>query len=360
MKINFQDYDLTDFIVKQGEFCGVPALLITPSRLDVKWTQKNKIFRSSVWTLDGELLSGGFHKFVNYGELPEVFGKPTSLKNATILDKIDGSCMIVDIVNNQISTRTRGTLSSDIQENASDYRYALNKYPAIIDYITANKHQTLLFEIVTPNNKIVIDYGTDIEIYLIGIINKTNYELVTQKAVDLVASLIGVKRPKKYTFKTIQEVIDTVTNLKGIEGVVLYTNNDSDLFKVKSTEYITKHAFKAHASIETVLDLFLSYGRPNYNDFKVRLSESFDYECVQMVIGFISQICEAYKEVQEIEAHMQRFVLGLTNMSRKEQAAKIISAYGDTNRAGFVFMKLDNKSFTNKEYQKLLWQVLKK
>jgi hypothetical protein len=45
--------------------------------------------------------------------------------------------------------------------------------------------------------------------------------------------------------------------------------------------------------------------------------------------------------------------------SRKEQAQLVISSYGETNRAAFVFKLLDGKSLGKEEYKKLLFQVLK-
>jgi hypothetical protein len=45
--------------------------------------------------------------------------------------------------------------------------------------------------------------------------------------------------------------------------------------------------------------------------------------------------------------------------SRKEQAQLVISSYGETNRAAFVFKLLDGKSLGKEEYKKLLFQILK-
>jgi hypothetical protein len=45
--------------------------------------------------------------------------------------------------------------------------------------------------------------------------------------------------------------------------------------------------------------------------------------------------------------------------SRKEQAQLVISSYGETNRAAFVFKILDNRPLGKDEYKKLLFQVLK-
>jgi hypothetical protein len=43
----------------------------------------------------------------------------------------------------------------------------------------------------------------------------------------------------------------------------------------------------------------------------------------------------------------------------KLQAEQVISAYGNTNRASFLFKILDNRPLGKEEYKKLLFQVLK-
>ena len=46
-------------------------------------------------------------------------------------------------------------------------------------------------------------------------------------------------------------------------------------------------------------------------------------------------------------------------MSRKEKAATIISSYGKTNRASFVFNILDGKTISDEQIKKLMFQVIK-
>lgn len=359
MKVDTTQYNLESFIKKQDIFCDNSCFLIFPSMLQVNWDAQNVIFRSSIWDLYGNLVSAGFKKFVNFGEKPEIFGQPKSLKNSSVFEKVDGSCMIVDYYNNMINARTRGTFNYRILDNAGDYKYALEQNPQIEEYLKLNQNLTLLFEIVTPNNKIVIDYGSNVDIYLLGVVDKTNYTYWAQKNVTELALKLNLKRPKQYFFKTLEECIETVQALKNQEGVVIYTNNDQDLFKVKSTDYLMKHAFKEHASLESVIDLFLAYNKPNYLTFCQKIDEAFDYECRKMVDGYISQTLDAYKEVCKIQQHMKSFADSVKTLNRKDAAEKILSSYGNTNRSGFVFMLLDNKQWTDKEYKKLLWQVLK-
>ena len=104
MQINFSDYDLSEFIVKEDLFCGIPAKLIIPNHIGTKFNQKNKIFRSSIWDLNGKLLSASYPKFVNMFENPDNFPFYDDGEHIFV-DKIDGSTGIFDWINFQLSIR---------------------------------------------------------------------------------------------------------------------------------------------------------------------------------------------------------------------------------------------------------------
>ena len=92
MKIDLAKINTEQFMVHQHIVDGEVLHLVQPQHISAKWTQENKIFRSSVWNNDGELVSASFPKFVNFGEAPEVFPLPSSLNKTTIVEKIDGCC----------------------------------------------------------------------------------------------------------------------------------------------------------------------------------------------------------------------------------------------------------------------------
>jgi hypothetical protein len=115
------------------------------------------------------------------------------------------------------------------------------------------------------------------------------------------------------------------------------------------------------SNIEKVMDVWLEQGMPDYQTFYNYIFTTFDYELAEQCRGMISRICDAKKEVDLIVNGMNEFVNNRlkTLPSRKLQAEQVISAYGNTNRAAFLFKLLDGKSLGNEEYKKLLFQVLK-
>lgn len=362
MKINFTEYDFTDFLVKEGTFCGIPAKLINPNHIGTKFTQKNKIFRSSIWSsATNELLSAGFPKFVNFSENPDNFPVPLIIDNCAFVEKIDGSLTCIDCFNNQISMRTRGTFSIDTMENKTDFESCLHKYPKIAEWLKQNSNYTLLCEITTPKLKIVLDYGNEPDFWLIGAVNKDNYSLMIQSDLDNLGAHLGVKRPESFSFNSIEELLKEVSAWINREGVCLYSKNSQEIHKIKAELYLRLHRFKENATLDNTLELFVEYGCPLYQDFENKLQMQFDYECWNMIRGYASQVCDAYKEVLKIVAHMKELVEPLKLLSRKDAAKKIISSYGgeSNNRSGFCFTLLDNKTLTSEMYKKLLFQILK-
>lgn len=362
MKINFTDYDLENFLVKPGIFCGISAMLIQPQFIGTKFSQKNKIFRSSIWDLDGNLISASFPKFVNFGENPENFPIPDNLNNSNIMLKVDGSCAIWDYVNDILSIRTRGTFTYQDLDNSYDFEYVREKYPALVGFLIRHPEYSVLTEIVTPNLKVVLNYP-EVDIYLIGIVNKNDYSLLTQSELDEISLELGIKRPDRFSYRNIDELLQGVVAWVGQEGIVLYTDKDQHLLKIKSDWYKKLHAAKENfRSIEHVLDAWLVLGKLNYTEFIAKLAETYDFETAMFCQGFASKISEAKKEVDRLLLHMQSFVdnLKVKFNSRKDQALAIIKSYGDTNRSAFCFKLLDGKELDREDYKKLMFQVLKK
>jgi hypothetical protein len=178
---------------------------------------------------------------------------------------------------------------------------------------------------------------------------------------DAMAKKYDLLRPEIYTFNDITDMLQIVDKWQDREGVCLYSKNGQTIHKIKAAIYLIKHRFKSEATLENTLDLYFSYGKPSYQEFESKLTETFDYECFEMVRGYASQVCDASKEVNKIVDGFKSFIDNqLKSLStRKEQAQKVISSYSESNRASMIFSLLDGKSLTADQQKKLFWQVLK-
>lgn len=363
MKIDLDKLDLTQFMAHHHMVAGEVVMLVQPQHIGTKWTQDNKHLRSSVWNGEGELISAGLPKFTNWGENPDNFPVPTSLKNATVMEKLDGSLLIVSKYKGQYILRTRGTVDASTMANGHELELFKGKFLKSLTHDTPDTwNVSLLFEWVSPINKIVLNYGEEPDWYIVGIVKHSDYSLFTQSELDMWSKKYGFKRPVTYTFPNVDDLIKDVDTWKGKEGVCVYSKNDQSIHKVKGAWYLALHHMKSELSnIEKVLDVWFEQDMPTYQIFYNYIFTTFDYELAEQCKGMISRIVDGKKEVNKIVDGMNSFVNNRLRSlpSRKEQAQLVISSYGETNRASFLFKLLDGKSLGKEEYKKLMFQVLK-
>jgi hypothetical protein len=371
MKIDLKSIDTEQFMTHEHVVNGEVLTLIQPRQIGATWNQDNKKFRSSVWNFDGELVSAGFPKFTNWGEKPEQFPIPKSLTGCTVTEKLDGSLLIVSKYKGNYILRTRGTVDAFQMDNGIELETFKEKYlPQLALFIEAyasiNKETwgvSFLFEWVSPANRIVLSYGDNPEWYLVGCVSHADYSLARQDMLETAAKDILCPRPATYTFSTVEDLLANVELWKGKEGVCVYSDNDQNIHKVKGAWYLSLHHMKSElASFEKVIDVWFSLDKPTYTDFYNNIATQFDFELANQVQGDMSRICDGYKDVQKITNGMYVFVNEtLKKMSsRKEQAQRVLEAYGQTNRASFIFKVLDGKPLSYDDEKKLLYQVLKK
>ena len=365
MKIDLDTVDRESFMVHEHSLNGEIVYLVQPKHIGAKWKNDNLHFRSSVWNYNGELISASFPKFFNWSEQPDLSPVPNSLKNTTVVEKLDGSTLIVSKYNGQYILRTRGTVDASTMANGHELELFKDTILKTLEskIVTWSTWKfSILFEWVSPINKIVLNYGDEPDWYLVGMICHDDYELHSQSDLDDFAKRHNLKRPATYTFTDVNDLLQNVDQWKGKEGVCVYSKNDQSIHKVKGAWYLALHHMKSELSnIEKVMDVWLEQGMPDYNTFYNYIFTTFDFELAEQVKGMISRIVDGKKEVNKIVEGMNSFVNNRLRSlpSRKEQAQLVISSYGETNRASFLFKLLDGKSLGKEEYKKLMFQVLK-
>lgn len=351
------------FSVRTQTVAGEECALVCPPHMGaVTWTPENLIYRSSIWTVkDWKPVSLSFKKFFNLTEAPNVVPDPTDINGTSIVSKIDGSTLLISKFKDSLVIRTRGSFDTESLENWDDIETFKDQYPQVFDNQRLNEGNcTFVYEWTSPQNRIVLDYGTKPLLFLTNIIHHSTYLYESQDNVAKMAKLLGVLLPPRRKFQSLGELIDFTKEMKGAEGFCIYYNNDQDIKKIKSLEYLKLHAFKANITLEALLDLFLEWGRPDYKSFAQKIVDSYDWECANMAMPMVSKICDAQKVADSVVAGMKRFIDGLNKSdARKINAQKIIQAYGTTGRSGFVFNIFDGKELDNDAWKKLLFQALK-
>jgi RNA ligase len=359
MKINLSDIDKEEFKIQEEILNEEAVYLIGPKEIGVHWNKDNLIFRSSLWNSAGELISAGFPKFFNWGENVQLSPVPTSLEHASILEKVDGSLLIVSNYKDNFIYRTRGTVNAYHQKNSNEIEILKSKYPKTL---TINNEFSMLFEWITPSNKIIINYGENVDFILVGCIWHKNYQLFTQNELNQFAVEFDLKRPKIYSFNLIDEMMNTVKELKGAEGVVVYTNNGQTMHKAKGAWYLSLHHMKnGLSSLSKTVDVWMSFKKPNYENFYKTIHDQFDFEIAEYCKDFLLEICEANKKVEIFLNDMLEKIKEIKFLStRKDQALKIVSLFKSCGQTGLAFNLLDDKMMTDDQYKNLMFMFLDK
>jgi hypothetical protein len=344
------------FNITPDEFCGLYCWLITPE-IDAKWNKNNLFYRSLIVDREGRVLSSGWPKFFNYGEKPECYPKLEDYNDWRFVDKVDGSLVICDYVNGQFSMRTRGTVSYKTLPNANDFDLLPEKHPSVVEFLKENSHLTLLFEIVTPNNVIVVR-PKEIEFYLLGAINKNGMVVVSHSDLTDIWRKIGpISAPQTYhfdNFSDLSKIYQHVKNWKGKEGIVISYNNNQNRIKLKSDWYCFINRVKSQLnSTDNLINFYIDKEMPPNEDFSKIIETEFDYEIAVQLKDEIEKICNSGEKAKKYIDHLLEMIHDIRKVeTRKEQAQMIKRNCGDNS--AYAFSILDNKEITKLQWFKMI------
>jgi hypothetical protein len=294
-----------------------------------------------VWDESGKLVSAGFPKFGNLGENTDVFGAPNSIEGCSVIEKIDGSCLIVSRWNNATIIRTRGTINARQMPNGNEINILVEKYSDFFNDLSQNKESdsSYLFEWVSPANQIVLKHS-ETKFFYIGKVRHDDYYLYNQKYLDNEAEHWGFERPRVFNhFDSIPYLIEQVKKFEDKEGVCIYLDNK--IYKVKAEKYLKLHYFKSNLSYKSFVEMYLLHGKPTRQGMLDRIERDFDFECRQMAeespefIKFYEKEVRVREEIEKAKI----FVEPLKLMDRKSAALKI----SKEPNPSFLFSVLDGQ-----------------
>jgi len=234
------------------------------------WTPETRQCRGLILDADGYVLARPFQKFFNLGEHT---GGAQGIGYAPIgspfkaFEKLDGSLGIAYRLNGQIQIATRGAFASEQAEWANSW---WAEYAHAVDI---PEGQTWLFEILYPENRIVVDYKGRTGLVLLAVI-----ENATGKDLPLPAeSEWKGERAKAYSQTDVGSLIATVEDPANFEGFVLLYET-GERVKVKLDEYVRLHRLMSTCSNKSVWEL-LSAGE-SLDPVIERVPDEF-YACVK-------------------------------------------------------------------------------
>jgi hypothetical protein len=341
----------------EHRMCGREALLILPSA-EANWTKETLPYRSVfVDKTTLAVLSCGYPKFFNKGEKPSLYADPRLHSDWSIQNKIDGSLVICDYIDGHFSMRTRGSPSHLTQPNASDFELLPKKHPEIVDFLRKNKNLSVLLEIETPQNVIVLR-PKEVTFTLLDAVNKANFELLKKE--DLYSALPHVPHPKTHPITDLESLEKNVKNWVGLEGIVLSYNNNQNRIKLKSDWYRKIHALKSGLnSLDNLADYYLQKGLPSSQELFELLEKESDFETAQDLLPLQETVSKAGELTKSKIQELRAFAQELQNLSRKDQAAAILQNKKEYSSLLFPLLEDPlNKPLDKKQVQKLLERFL--
>lgn len=343
-----------EFCIKDCIVANTDCKLIFPIKHDINWNDDNKIFRSSIWTKDGELVSASWKKFTNLGEKLEF--EPLDINSdIEFIHKLDGSTLVISKFKRQLIIRTRRTSDATILDNGEEIPFLKQKYPLVFNNDTLNSEQySIVCEWYSPKNIIVEREAEEPTLWLTGVIKHEDYSYVLQKDLDVFATNWKIERPIRYRFNSFSSMIESVNQWKKGEGIVIYGNEGQILKKTKSDRYLLLHKIKSQLnSTKNLIDFYIEKEMPSYEDFYKIIETEFDYEIAVQLKCQLEKICNAGRVSKQYIDNILEMIHDIRKVeSRKEQAEMIKRNY--QNHSQYAFSILDNKPISKTQWIKLV------
>jgi RNA ligase len=264
------DYVSKGLVVAQ-KHATLPLAIFNYSRTcqyDKLWDDVTLNCRGLILDIEGNVVAKPFPKFFNYEEhtADEI---PNELFE--VYEKMDGSLGICFHYEGEWYIATRGSFTS---EQAIKGRELLEKYNYKNGLIPG---YTYLFEIIYPENRIVVDYGGAEKLVVLGAYNN---ETGNEVSVDEMANE-GFEVVTKYnTFgEGFDELKREISNSK--EGYVIRFRNGMRM-KIKGDEYVRLHRILTNFSTTDIWELLSTDG--DLNEFLERVPDEFD-KWVKMTVS---------------------------------------------------------------------------
>jgi len=290
-----------------------------------------------------EILARPFGKFFNYSE-----GKtPEELMRGpiSVTEKLDGSLGISYPTPDGLQITTAGGFQSDQAAHATAlYRekYEGNWKP--------RKGVTYMWEIIYPENRIVVNYGEEDDIHLLGAVNNR-----TGKSIPL--SELKEWKWKKAEEYTDMASIDTVVNApdrENHEGYIVHFIETDTRVKLKHDEYLKHHRYATGINSRRIWEMLRD--NEDTSSFDKNAPEEFE-EYIKKTRGKIQG--EYNAELSRVKSSYDSFAASLPkDMSQKDFAVAVQKNVPKADQGLFFSMRNGRVSGTERDL-KPIWERVK-
>lgn len=283
--------------------------------------------RGLVTNSKGEIIARPFKKFFNYEE-----HSPEDIPNEhfEVYEKMDGSLGILFNYQDEWILATRGSFTSPQAIKGAEI---LKKYK----YKYLPSDCTYLFEIIYPENRIVVDYGSEEKLVLLGSIQTNTgdeYNIYNENYEDLGFEIVTTYKTWGEGYDLLQEEI---SNDK--EGYVIRFKNGFRM-KIKGEEYKRLHRILTNISNRDIWE-------------HLKENKSFDEILDKVPDEFYDWVKETARDLtvrfENIDSDYNNIFNSINTINRKEFAEKAIR-YPHSN---ILFAMYDGKQTHN-----IIWKLI--
>ncbi len=286
------------------------------AQFDAHWTPTVKACRGIIYRTDTlEVIARPFAKFFNFGQGDANYDPDTEIVG--VYNKWDGSLGIAyQRPDGDWAIATRGSFDSD------QARHATALMPSL-DLNLGDGNVTALFEIIYPENRIVIDYsGVD--------------DLVPLGFIDIETGAYIPGEEPGWGMTTLREVLEFPPR-KNAEGFVAWLDPFTPV-KFKQADYIALHRA---ISMMTPKEVWRQLRAGTFDEFAAALPDEFH----EWARTEQSKLTEAFDETESRARAVAEHVASGWQ-TRKDQA-RFVVANVPGPQSGLVFSLLDGKDITD-------------
>lgn len=297
------------------------------------WNEITLRTRGLILDSNGRIIFNCPRKFFNFQQNNFANDTYKRLKDDfKIYEKLDGSAIWV--VNDSEYGFIVSSKSSFTSEHASWAKEIIEQKFKEKDLIF-KEGICYCFELIHPENRIVVDYGEEKTLKLWGLKTQSGETIELE---DDIVDTSYFETPKFLGTNKDKTAIDDYINHKNVEGVVLKGIGD-DRIKIKSQTYLELHRIKTECTPNRILELLMSGKRVSDYDFPDEfLKEVQSYEDI-----YLKKYQQIYNQIESAEKILH-------NLSDKEIGLAEID--------GFLKSGIFNLR-RNKDVSKLIWRKVK-
>lgn len=330
--------DILDRYVAEGWLISQvhPTLPLTiynysqATQYEAKWDEVTLSARGLIFDDTGNLVARPFKKFFNIEE-----AKHTPTEEFEIFEKMDGSLGIMFYYDGEWIFASRGSFTS---EQAVRFKEIFER-----NYKTSHLtvKNTYLFEIIYPENRIVVNYGEMEDVVMLGEIHtESGEDLDLDYWQDSIFNIV-----KRYDFKDYKEI--QKLNWDNQEGFIVRFSN-GDRCKIKFADYVKLHRVLTNCSSYDIWENLKEFDKLPEEMLQDVPDEFYDW-----VHGVEWKLRKNFNHVENLHmAHLSSILR--YGLDRKEFALRVQELEGVNH--GLIFAMYNSKQDKVKQ---LIWKMIK-